>query len=246
MPPTRAPRAGSIGENASWPSRSHRRAKPHKDDGMRCYVVPPRKPAGPPRLGDIGRQFRITAVGAGRMLELLGYRSNKCVTDNAMSAGFGVPRWNGFTMQDDWHLARVVAAINFAAQDPEKPAIADALAAAVANQQGRKRVAARKRKREEREATHRQEEGAVISGLRYELQALRAADPGMTLLTAVEFVTPDPGRRVALYGLCSVEDRIIQSSGMGQDDPRSLNIASMVSNDLAFLERRAKAEGFQV
>src|ERR1700685_26393 len=40
-----------------------------------------------PRLGDIGRQFRITAVGAGRMLELLGYRSNKCVTDSAMAAG---------------------------------------------------------------------------------------------------------------------------------------------------------------
>jgi hypothetical protein len=69
-----------------------------------------------PRLGDIGRQFRITAVGAGRMLELLGYRSNKCVTDSAISAGFGVPRWNGFTMQYDWNLDRVVAAIRTAIQ----------------------------------------------------------------------------------------------------------------------------------
>src|SRR5580692_7148910 len=76
------------------------------------------------RLGDIGRQLGITAVAAGRMLELLGFRSNKCVTDSAMEAGFGVPRWNGFTMQNDWHLALVVAAIKSAAQDPEKPAIA--------------------------------------------------------------------------------------------------------------------------
>jgi hypothetical protein len=180
------------------------------------------------------------------MLELLGYRSNKCVTDNAMSAGLGVPRWNGFTMQDDWHLARVVAAIKSAAQDPEKLAIADALAAAIANQQGRERVAARKREQEETAAVRRQEEDAVISALQVELQALRTTDPGMTLLTAVEFVTPDPSRRVALYGLCSPEDRSNQFSGMGQDDPRLLKIASMVSNDLAFLERRAKAEGFRV
>jgi hypothetical protein len=33
---------------------------------------------------------------------------------------------------------------------------------------------------------------------------------------------------------------------MGQDDPRFLKIASLVTNDLAILERRAKAEGFQV
>jgi hypothetical protein len=48
-------------------------------------------------------------------------------------------------MQNDWHLDRVVAAIRSAAQDPEKPAIADALATAIAKQEGRERVAARKR-----------------------------------------------------------------------------------------------------
>jgi hypothetical protein len=149
-------------------------------------------PGWTPRLGDIGRQLGITAVGAGRMLESLGLRSNKCVTDNAMSAGFGVPRWNGFTMQDDWHLARVVAAIRTAVQDTENPAIADALAAAIAKQQGRERVAAHKRKQEEQEAARRQEEEAVMSALQVELRALRATDPDMTLLDAVEFVTSAP------------------------------------------------------
>ena len=33
---------------------------------------------------------------------------------------------------------------------------------------------------------------------------------------------------------------------MGQDDLLLLNIASSVAKDLALLERRAKAEGFQV
>jgi hypothetical protein len=33
---------------------------------------------------------------------------------------------------------------------------------------------------------------------------------------------------------------------MGQDDPRLLKVASSVEKDLAFLERRAHAEGFQV
>jgi hypothetical protein len=198
-----------------------------------------------PRLGDIGRQLGITAVAAGRILDLMGYRADGCVTNSAMVAGFGVPRWNDFTMQNDWHLARVVAAIKSAAQDPEKPAIADALAAAVANQQGRERVAARKRKQDEEEAAHRLEEEAVLSGLRRELQALRAADPGMSLLDAVEFVTSDPGQRIALYRRCA-EDADIQARGLSQDDPRLLKIASSSALDLAFLERRAQAEGFQV
>jgi hypothetical protein len=33
---------------------------------------------------------------------------------------------------------------------------------------------------------------------------------------------------------------------MGQDDPRLLKIAASVVKDLAFLERRARAEGFQL
>ena len=43
-----------------------------------------------------------------------------------------------------------------------------------------------------------------------------------------------------------VADRNIGPSGMGQDDPRLLKIASLVAKDLALLERRAKAEEFQV
>jgi hypothetical protein len=111
------------------------------------------------------------------MLELLGYRSNKCVTDSAMSAGFGVPRWNGFTMQDDWNLDRVVAAIRTAVQDIENPAIANAPAAAIGRQQGRERVLARKRQQVEEEAARRLEEEAVVSTLYVELRALQTSDP---------------------------------------------------------------------
>ena len=68
----------------------------------------------------------------------------------------------------------------------------------------------------------------------------------MDLLTAVEYVTSDPAYRVALYRLCSPEDRSIRSTGMGQDDSRLLKIASSIATDLSFLERRAETEGFRV
>ena len=202
------------------------------------------EPGWTPRLGDIGRPLSITAVAAGRILDLMGYRSDGCVTNSAMAAGFGVPRWNDFTMQNDWHLDRVLAAIRSAAQDPEKPAIADALAAAIAKQEGRERVLARKREQEEEEAACRQEEERVISALWAELQVLRDTDPGMSLLNAVEFITPDPGRRIALYRYCRGDDRNIGPNGMGQDG--LLRTSSLVDQDLALLGRRAKAEGFQV
>jgi hypothetical protein len=86
----------------------------------------------------------------------------------------------------------------------------------------------------------------VISALQVDLRVLRATDPGMNLLSAVEYITADHDRRIALHGRCSVEDRSIQSAGMARDDPGFLKIASSSAMDLAFLERRAKAEGFQV
>jgi hypothetical protein len=161
------------------------------------------------RLGDIGRALGITAVATGRLLELLGYRSDKHVTDSAVEAGCGVRRWDGYAMFDDWHVDRAVSAIRSAAEATGEPAVADALAAAVANQQGRERVAARKREQEVTEAARREKEDAVISELRVELRALRATDPGMTLLMAVEYVTPHPAHRVALYRRCSAEDQRI-------------------------------------
>jgi hypothetical protein len=57
----------------------------------------------------------------------------------------------------------------------------------------------------------------------------QATNPEMNLLTAVEYITPDPGRRVALYRGRHAEDHSIGAA-----------------KDLAFLERRAQAEGFQV
>jgi hypothetical protein len=197
-----------------------------------------------PRLGDIGRPLGITAVAAGRILDLMGYRSDGCITDSAMEAGFGVPRWNGFTMQNDWHLDRVLAAIRTAVQDTENPAIANALVAAIGRQQGRKRSVERKRRQDEEEAACRQEEEAVLSALGGELRELRDTDPGMSLLNAVEFITPDLGRRIVLYRYCGGDDHSFEPNGTGQDG--LLRTSSLVDKDLALLERRAKAEGFRI
>jgi hypothetical protein len=111
-------------------------------------------------------------------------------------------------------------------RSPGEPAVADALAAAIAKQEARERVVARKRKQEGTEAARRQEEEAVISALRVELRALRSPDPGMSLLTAVEYITPHPANSIDLYKCCHAEDQ-------------------SVGADLALLNRRAEAEGFQ-
>jgi hypothetical protein len=128
--------------------------------------------------------------------------------------------------------------------NPGNPEVTDVLAAAIAKQQGRAKVLARKGQQEETAAAFRREEEAVISRLQVELQALRATDPGMSLLDAVEYTTPDPDRRIALYGCCSNEDRSV--NGRNQDDPRLFKVASLVASDTAFLKRRALAEGFQI
>jgi hypothetical protein len=224
-------------------STEGRAAKRRWDETLRGTTP---NPGWTTRLGDIGKALGITAVAAGKILEQLGYRFDKRVTDSAVAAGCGVRRWDGYAMHDDWHLDRVVSAIRSAAQVSGKPAVAHALATAIAKQEGRERVAARKREQEETEAARRQEEEAVISVLRVEMRVLRGTDPGMSLLTAVEYITADPAHRIALYRRCSAEDLSIRSSGMGQDDPLLLKIASSVAKDLALLERRATAEGFPV
>jgi hypothetical protein len=198
------------------------------------------------RLGDIARPLGITAVQAGKLLERLGYRSDKRATAYALTTGCGMRRWDGDLIHYDWHLDRVLAAIRTAVQDTENPAIANALAAAIGRQQGRDRLVARKCKRDEEEAARRQEEETVISRLELELQALQASDPPMSLLTAVEFITSDPAHRVALYSRCIPEQRSILSGGVAQDGACLLKIASPVDKDLAFLQRRAAAEGFQM
>jgi hypothetical protein len=104
-------------------------------------------------------------------------------------------------------------------------------------------VAALKRKQEETEAASRQEE-ALICALRVVLRGLRTAEPEMSLLTGVEFITPDPAHRIALYRRSSAEDQSI--SGMGEDDARLLTNESSRAKDLALLKHRAQAEGFQV
>jgi hypothetical protein len=198
------------------------------------------------RLGDIGRLLGISAVAVGKILELLGYRFEGSVTDSAVRAGCGVRRWDGFALFYDWHLERVVSAIRSAAEDPGTSAISNALAAAIAKQNARDRVAACKRKQEETEAAGRQEEETMISGLEVELRVLRATDPGMDLLTAVEYITSDPAARIALYRRSNPENRSIGAKSTGQEDPGLSTIGRSVSKDLALLERRARSEGFQV
>jgi hypothetical protein len=205
-------------------STEGRAAKKRWDETLRSDTP---NPGWTTRLGDIGRELGITAVAAGRILELLGYRVAKHVTDAAVAAGCGVRRWDGFAMHDDWHLECAVAAIRSAVQVPGK--VADALAVAIASKLARERVVARKRKQDEAEAARRQEEEALVLLLEVELRALCATDPDMSLLTAVEYITPDPARRIALYRYCHAENQSIGDV-----------------KDLAFLERRAQAEGFQV
>jgi hypothetical protein len=64
------------------------------------------------------------------MLELLGNGFDKRATPTAAGTGHGVRRCVGTLSHYDWHLDRVPSAIR-SATDPQKPAIADALAAAV-------------------------------------------------------------------------------------------------------------------
>jgi len=220
-----------------------RTAKREWDETLRG---PTPNPGWTTRLGDIGRLLGISAVAVGKILVLLGYRSEGSVTDRAVRAGCGVRRWNGFALFCDWHLDRLLSGIRTAAEDPGTSAVANALAAAIAKQNARDRVAACKRKQEETEAAARQEEAAMISALEVELQALRATDLGMGLITAVEYITSDPAARILLYRRCNAENRGIGSSGTGQDDPGLSTIAQSVAKDLALMERRARSEGFQI
>jgi hypothetical protein len=99
-------------------SKEGRDAKRRWDETLRANTP---DPGWTTRLGDMGGVLGITAVAVGRTLELLGYRSNKHVTDSAVAAGCGMRRWDGNLIHSDWNLDRVVAAIRSAAQDPEKP-----------------------------------------------------------------------------------------------------------------------------
>jgi hypothetical protein len=228
---------------ATAQTREARVAKMQWDQTLRG---PTPNPGWTTRLGDMGAVLGVSAVAVGKILELLGYRLDKSVTDSAVAAGCGVRRWDGFALHHDWHLDRVVSAIRRAVEGPDKPEVADALAEAIAKQEARERVANRMRKQEETEAASRLKEEVLVSGLRVELRALRATDAGMSLLTAVEYITPDPVHRVALYRCCSTEEQSIGSSGKCQDDFGLLRIGASAARDLGLLERRARAEGFEV
>jgi hypothetical protein len=54
------------------------------------------------RLRDIGDPLGINAVAVGRILNLMGFRSNKQVSDHAVAVGCGGRRWDGFCFHVDW------------------------------------------------------------------------------------------------------------------------------------------------
>ena len=191
------------------------------------------------RLGDIGRELGINAVPVGRILQLMGLRSRRQVTESAVVAGFGVRRWDGYRTYHDWHQDRAVAAIKAAACRNGDSAVANALEAAVVRQQAMEQGLVQRRRREEAEAARRREEENVIVGQQAELVALRAIVPGMSLLTAVEYITADPGQRFTLYRSCCGADRDTMPGDWPSD-------GSSAANDLALLGRRAKAEGFRI
>jgi hypothetical protein len=219
-------------------TREAQLAKTQWDETLRGHRP---KPGWTSRLGDIGAVLGISAVAVGKILELLGYRLDKCVTESAVAAGCGVRRWDGYALHSDWHVDRLVSAIGSTGEVPGKPGVADALAAALAKQEARERVASRKRRQEEIKATSRLDEEEVISGLQIELRALRATDPSMSLITAVEYITSDAGRQAVLYRRCSLGDR-----GSGFSSMEQYNPGLSTSNDLALLDRRARAEGHPV
>jgi hypothetical protein len=228
---------------ATAQTREARVAKKQWDETLRGHTP---NPGWTTRLGDMGAVLGVSAVAVGKILELLGYRLGKSVTESAVAAGCGVRRWDGNAIHYDWHLDCVVSAIKSTVEVPGKPAVADVLVAAIAKRNTRERVARSKRKQEEAETASRLQEEVVVSGLRVELRALRATDPGMSLLTAVEYITSHPAHRIALYRCCSTDDQNIGSSGKSQDDSGLLKIAASAAKDLGLLERRAKAEGFPV
>ena len=223
---------------ATVQTREARVGKLQWDETLRGHTP---NPGWTTRLGDIGEVLGISAVAVGKILELLEYRLGKSVTDNAVAAGCGVRRWDGYALHSDWHLDRVASAIRSTVEVSGEPAVADVLAAALANQDARERVASRKRRQEEMKAKMRLEEEFALSGLQVELRTLRASDPGMSLLTAVEYITSDAGHQVVLYRRCSLEDWDIGSSSVGYG-----NAYLSACRDLALLDRRARAEGHQV
>ena len=191
------------------------------------------------RLGDIGQQLGITGRAVGRILDLMSFRSGRQLTDHAVAAAFGVRRWNGDRFYTDWHIDRVVDAIRRAAACPNEPAVADALAAAVAKQQTKKQLIARRQRQKEVEAAQRRERQAVMAALQAELAVLMSSASDLPLLEAVEFVTLDPGDRLALY-------RSFENSVHDTEDDSLPRRSPTSASHLALLERRAEAEGVQI
>jgi hypothetical protein len=107
------------------------------------------------RLRDVGQPLGINVFSVGRLLNLLGFRPGRQVSDLAVSTGFGVRRWDGERFFIDWNRDRVVEAIKSAIACPDNPAVTDAIEKAVVRQHAKVFLAERRRQKEEGEAALR-------------------------------------------------------------------------------------------
>jgi hypothetical protein len=121
----------------------------------------------------------------------------------------------------DWNHDRVVEAIKSAVACPDNPAGADAFKQAIARQRASELSAARRIQKEEAEAAKHRRCEAEMDGLKADLAALVDQDPGMSLLDAVEFITPDPGDRLALYRSVRIPSLKPEQTGFPSVVPRS-------------------------
>jgi hypothetical protein len=92
-------------------------------------------PAWTMRLRERGQPLGITARTVGKILDLMGFRSHRQPTDQALAAGCGVRRWDDDRFHVDWHRDRLVEAIKLAARSGGDPAVRNALTLAVAKEE---------------------------------------------------------------------------------------------------------------
>jgi hypothetical protein len=109
----------------------------------------------------------------------MGLRSGRQVSDLAVASGLGVRRFDRERFFVEWHRDRVVGAIRSAVADPDNPAATDAFRKAVARQEAKRRLAERRRQKEEVEAALRGASKAVVEGLKAELTAMMENDHDM-------------------------------------------------------------------
>ena len=163
-------------------STEGRAAKRRWDETLRSHTP---NPGWTTRLGDIGRPLGITAVAAGKILGLLGYRFDKRVTDAAVAAECSVRRW---TVSRCTMIGTSTGWCQPSDRQPKSPANRQSLMLSRQRSTDGRRgsglwPASVNRTRRKLHVGKRRRPWYPGYGLSCEL---RATDPDMSLLTAVE------------------------------------------------------------